>query len=292
MLKKLGYIIKSMRPKDWIKNLFVLAPIIYEKLIFDVEIIIIASTGFLIFCIVSGCIYIINDISDIDRDRLHKKNKYRPLASGLISKTQLLIFVFVVLPLILIGSFKLNLQFGYLIIIYIIINLLYSYKLKHIIIIDLFIVCIGFIIRVLSGNILIGSEPSPWIMIAIFFLALFLISSKRRGELLISDIDNKLDLRLALNHYDLKLIDDYILISAIGSILSYAIYTTSDFVFEKFQTKSLYITNIFVVYGVFRYYFLIKSKKIYTNISEIIYDDYPLILTIIIWIITSVIIIN
>tara|TARA_Y100000992_G_C21269735_1_gene495990 strand:+ start:449 stop:1294 length:846 start_codon:yes stop_codon:yes gene_type:complete len=281
-----------MRPKDWIKNLFVLAPIIYEKLIFDVEIIIIASTGFLIFCIVSGCIYIINDISDIDRDRLHKKNKYRPLASGLISKTQLLIFVFVVLPLILIGSFKLNLQFGYLIIIYIIINLLYSYKLKHIIIIDLFIVCIGFIIRVLSGNILIGSEPSPWIMIAIFFLALFLISSKRRGELLISDIDNKLDLRLALNHYDLKLIDDYILISAIGSILSYAIYTASDFVFEKFQTKSLYITNIFVVYGVFRYYFLIKSKKIYTNISEIIYDDYPLILTIIIWIITSVIIIN
>ena len=292
MLKKLGYIIQSMRPKDWIKNLFVLAPIIYEKLIFDVEIIIIASTGFLIFCIVSGCIYIINDISDIDRDRLHKKNKYRPLASGLISKTQLLIFVFVVLPLILIGSFKLNLQFGYLIIIYIIINLLYSYKLKHIIIIDLFIVCIGFIIRVLSGNILIGSEPSPWIMITIFFLALFLISSKRRGELLISDIDNKLDLRLALNHYDLKLIDDYILISAIGSILSYAIYTASDFVFEKFQTKSLYITNIFVVYGVFRYYFLIKSKKIYTNISEIIYDDYPLILTIIIWIITSVIIIN
>ena len=292
MLKKLGYIIQSMRPKDWIKNLFVLAPIIYEKLIFDIEMIFIALAGFLIFCIVSGCIYIINYISDIDRDRLHKKNKYRPLASGLISKTQLLVFIFIVLPLILIGSFKLNFQFGYLIIIYIIINLLYSYKLKHIIILDLFIVCIGFIIRVLSGNVLVGAEPSPWIMITIFFLALFLISSKRRGELLISNIDNKLDLRLSLNHYNLKLIDDYILISAIGSILSYAIYTASDFVFEKFQTKRLYITNIFVVYGIFRYYFLIKSKKIYTNISEIIYDDYPLILTIIIWIITSAIIIN
>ena len=281
-----------MRPKDWIKNLFILVPIIYEKLIFDMEMIIITLKGFLIFCVVSGCIYIINDISDIDRDRLHKKNKFRPLASGLISKTQLQVFIFIVLPLILFSSFKLDLQFGYLIIIYILINLLYSYKLKHIIILDLFIVCTGFIIRVLSGNILVGVEPSPWIMIVIFFLALFLVSSKRRGELLISNANNKLDLRLSLNHYNLKLIDDYILIAAIGSILSYAIYTASDFVFEKFQTKSLYITNIFVIYGIFRYYFLIKSEKIDTNISEVIYDDYPLILTIVVWIVTTAIIIN
>jgi len=291
---KIKYIVDSMRPKDWIKNLFVLSPLIYSQLLNEFDKIIICSLGFLSFSFISGCVYIINDIKDVDKDKYHPINRERPLAAGKINKSILIIVVSIISPLAILFSFILDSSFGLIIFIYFFINILYSFKLKNIIILDIIIISLGFVLRVLGGGILVNIYPSPWVIITTFCLAMFLGCSKRRTELeLIQNKEmNKINQRETLNEYTIELIDKFLVIMASGSIISYAIYCASDYAYDKFQTYNLIYTTIFVINGIFRYYYLIMIRKTGLQVNNIILHDIPFIINIIAWICTTIIIIG
>ena len=288
------YLIKTMRPKDWVKNIFVLSPLIYSQLLDDLGKVVSCLMGFVLFCLISGCVYIINDINDVFRDKLHPINKLRPLAAGKINKKQLFITVSFILPISIIASYKLNLLFGIIISIYLLMNIFYSIKLKNIIIIDIFIISLGYVLRVLGGGILVDIDPSPWVIISTFFLALFLSCSKRRGEIQLVEksIIDKNTQRETLKKYTIELLDKYLIIMGAGAIISYAIYTASDYTFNKFNTYNLIYTTIFVIYGIFRYYYLIMEKEIVISPNKIIFCDIPLIINLFLWIITTIVIIG
>ena len=283
-----------MRPKDYLKNIFVLSPLIYSKLLNNFDKLQICFTGFILFCLVSGCVYIINDITDIKIDKLHPINSRRPLASGRISIRSLLIAISVIIPLSLIFSYKINLLFGLIISFYFIINLFYSIKLKKIIIIDILIISIGFVLRVLAGGALVGILPSPWVVISTFFIALFLSCAKRRGIVLlieknILNIDSQ---RESIKKYSIKLLDNYLFISGSGAIISYAMYTASDHAFIKYNTYNLIYTVIFVIFGIFRYYYLMIIEEVTISPTDLLLTDNQLKINLVLWIITSIFIIG
>ena len=288
------YIIKTMRPKDWVKNIFVLSPLIYSQLLDDFGKVVSCLMGFVLFCLISGCVYIINDLKDVFRDKLHPINKLRPLAAGKINKKQLFIAVSFISPISIIASYKLNFLFGIIISIYLLMNIFYSIKLKNIIILDIFIISLGYVLRVLGGGILVDIDPSPWVVMATFFLALFLSCSKRRGEIQLveKNIIDKTTQRKTLKKYTIELLDQYLIIMGSGAIISYAIYTASDYTFDKFNTHNLIYTTIFVIYGIFRYYYLIMVKEIVISPNEILFRDIPLIINLFMWIITTIVIIG
>ncbi|MCX7877788.1 MAG: UbiA family prenyltransferase, partial [Ignavibacteria bacterium] len=175
--------IKLIRLKQWIKNFFVFAPLLFSKHIFHLEYLIPAVLAFFIFSLSSSAVYIINDIIDAESDRVHPKKKYRPIASGEISTKQALIFFLIIILLIITGLFFTNHLFAAVIVVYFITNFLYSFKVKSIVLLDVFFISFGFMLRVLGGAAAISVPISNWMVLTTIFISLFLAISKRRGEL-------------------------------------------------------------------------------------------------------------
>jgi 4-hydroxybenzoate polyprenyltransferase len=236
--------------------------------------------AFLTFCIISGVAYIINDIADVERDREHPKKRNRPIASGKLGVKEAAISAIILALGSLAASFYLNLFLGLIVLAYFLLNLSYSFCLKNIIIIDVFIIASGFVFRAIAGAAAIQVKISPWLVISTLFLALFLALSKRRAELTLLAKEAP-GHRSILREYSFSLLDQMIMVTSTVSIVSYALYT-----FGSVHSDKLMWTIPFVVYGIFRYMYLINQKGKGGSLEEILFNDKPFLINIILWLAT------
>ena len=286
------HLIKLARPKQWVKNLFVFAPLLFSKHIFEPGYVINSLEAFITFCFVSSAVYIINDILDVESDRAHPKKKYRPIASGEINIKQAIIFLIVLLVIVILTFFFQNPAFIFLAVLYFITNLFYSIKIKSVVLLDVFFISFGFMLRVLGGAAAISVPVSSWMVLTTIFISLFLAISKRRGEL--SQVINQENIekqRPVLKEYSVEFADQLNTIAAAGTIISYALYTVSERTVATFGTEKLIYTTPFVIYGIFRYMYLIHRKNLGESPTSLVTKDIPIMLNVLCWFIVCVLII-
>ncbi|MGH2574107.1 MAG: decaprenyl-phosphate phosphoribosyltransferase [Ignavibacteria bacterium] len=285
-------LIRLSRPKQWFKNFFVFAPLLFSKHMFDLYYVIQSLETFVVFCMASSSVYILNDIMDVESDRAHPKKKYRPIASGEISVRQavvFLIFIFVLIGLLLLIQ---KIEVSVIILLYIFANLVYSYKIKSVVLLDVFFISFGFMIRVLGGAAAISVSLSSWMILCTIFISLFLAISKRRAEL--SQIVNQENIekqRKVLKDYSVEFADQLNTIAAAGTIISYALYTVSERTVSTFGTGRLIYTTPFVIYGIFRYMYLIHKKNLGESPTSIISKDIPILINVLVWFVACILII-
>lgn len=282
--------IKLIRITNWFKNIFVFVPLVFSKHLFEKEFFIPSLIAFFSFSLAASFVYVINDIFDAEKDSLHPTKKNRPIASGVISKNSAMIFsviIFLVLiPLLIISK---NYFFISIIIAYILINYFYSRILKEIVIVDIFCIAIGFMLRIIGGAVIISVYISSWLILTTLFLSLFLAVMKRRAEL--SSISETRKQRTVLEDYSISFIDQISAITASGVIISYALYTVADRTIIMFGSEYFVVTTLFVVFGIFRYMFLVINKNIGENIVDALFKDVPMIINLILYVFISLIII-
>jgi 4-hydroxybenzoate polyprenyltransferase len=280
---------KSLRPAQWIKNFFIFAPLIFSMNIQNWPLVSRATAAFFLFCFLSGSVYILNDLLDREEDRFHPLKSQRPIASGKLRPSWAIsAFVFIA-GLSLVGAYLLNTAFFISVIIYLILQISYSFHLKHVVILDVFIIAFGFFIRVIAGGLAIEVEISPWLLICTLLLALFLALSKRRHELLL--LDREADVhRPILKEYNPYLLDQMIGVVTASTLISYTLYTISEETIAKFGTKNLIYTVPFVLYGIFRYLYLVHQKSEGGTPESLIIRDKPLLFDICLWIVSAVVI--
>jgi len=286
--------IKLIRLKHWVKNLFVFAPLVFSQFITDIEKIKIEFLTFLAFSFVASATYIINDILDAESDRKHPIKRNRPIASGRIKPSRALFLAFCFLLASTPIMSELPLRASVLIVFYFLLMLAYSLKLKGIVLLDVFIIAFGFMLRVIVGAYSINVVVSKWLFITTLFLSLFLAISKRRMELFFSFQNRESQIseqRKVLDEYTLRFADQMVTITASGAVISYALYTISERTVSIFKTEALIYTTVFVLYGIFRYMYLIYRKNIGENPTDIILSDAPMLINILLWFVSCVIII-
>jgi 4-hydroxybenzoate polyprenyltransferase len=270
-----------MRPKQWTKNVFVFAGLVFDGQLLQVEPFIQTFFGFILLCFASSTVYIINDIADIEQDRQHPKKKLRPLPSGELSVRTAAVSAVVLGVFTLAVSFYLNTLFGAIVLTYILMNLLYSLRLKHVPIIDVMFIASGFVLRVGAGVSLVTVERfSPWLYVCTTLLALFIGFGKRRAELsLLADKANSH--RRVLDGYTISFLDQLIVIVSASTIMAYSLYTFSA---ENLPDNHLMMLTIpFVLYGIFRYLYLIHVEDAGGAPDEVLLTDIPFIITILGW---------
>ncbi len=283
--------LKLLRVPQWIKNLFVFVPLLFSKHFFDKDFLILSLAGFIIFCLTSSLVYIINDIIDIEADRAHPVKKERPLPSGKITKKQASVIALILFLIIIFTGINYNPYFLALIGSYLILNLFYSLKWKHIVLVDIFCIAAGFMIRVIAGAYIINVEVSSWLLLTTMFISLFLAIMKRKSELSNSqNIENSAN-RKVLTDYSLDFTNHISTIAASAVIICYALYTVSQRTVATFGNENLIYTTPFVVFGIFRYMFLVYMNKQGENTTEIIITDIPMIFNIIFYILTTTLIV-
>lgn len=251
----------ALRPKHWIKNFFIFLPLIFGKKLFVYPINLESVIAFILFCMASSTVYLINDIIDIEKDKIHSTKRFRPIASGKVSIKQGIFMAFILGILSITYSFMLNVHFGYVVIIYIIFNFIYSKMLKDLVIIDVFCIGVFFLLRLISGSIVEGVVLSHWIVVMTVLLTLFLGFNKRRQELMVLEGEAK-NHRHVLNKYNLYFIDQMVTIVTSSIVVTYMLYTVDARTVNEFGTRNLIYSVPFVYYGIFRYLYLIyKIRK-------------------------------
>jgi 4-hydroxybenzoate polyprenyltransferase len=277
------------RPKHWLKNIFVLAPLVFAGRLTHLPALTGALWAFASFCLASSAIYVVNDIQDIDADRNHPRKMHRPLPSAQIGITQAWIWAAALALLSMGASIAIYRQYGYrfeaVLLAYILLNVSYSLWLKHVELVDAFCIATGFVLRVIGGAYAINVEPTGWIIVTTFFLCLFLGFGKRRNEILLLR-DGSVDHRSVLKNYKISLLDQMMVSTGTIAVISYALYTLDRSVIGKFGSDNLYYTVLFVAYGVFRYmYLLIEGKE--GDPTEIVTSDWSLIVNALLWLATA-----
>lgn len=267
-------LLKSTRPRQWLKNLFIFAALVFDRQLTNLNAIAITCAGFLIFCGISGSVYLINDMLDFKTDRKHPTKKNRPIASGRLPINIALAFTILLLILSFSASILLSKSFTYICVMYLVLNLLYSKWLKHIVILDVLIIAFGFVLRVGAGVSLINVERfSPWMYVVTTLLALYLGFGKRRAELTLLNYEASKH-RKVLDGYSIQFLDQLITIVSSTTIIAYSLYTFSAPNLPENHTMMLTIP--FVLYGIFRYLFLIQIKEVGEEPEEVLLSDKPL----------------
>jgi 4-hydroxybenzoate polyprenyltransferase len=280
---KLKAILRSMRPAQWTKNLFVFAALIFAQKFFSGPLLLKSLAAFLVFCLISGGLYIFNDLRDREEDRAHPKKSQRPIARGDVSSSAALAAFLLLDGGSLVAAFFLNRYFFIAVLVYVLLQLAYSLKLKQVVILDIFVIAAGFVIRVVAGGLVIAVPISSWLLICTTLLALFLAMSKRRHELVLLE-DRATDHRPILKEYSAYLLDQMIAVVTASTLIAYCLYTISAETVEKFGTEHLVWTSAFVLYGIFRYLYLVHQKGKGGSPEELVLQDKPLLLNIVLWI--------
>ena len=283
--------LKLIRISQWIKNFFVFVPLLFSQHLFDKDFFITALLAFVVFCLASSFIYVINDIIDIAADKSHPVKKNRPLPSGLISKQSAYIVAIVLAVIIIILLLQLNEEFNVFVIAFVLLNIFYSFWFKHIVILDVFSIALGFSIRVLAGAVVISVPISSWLILTTMFISLFLGVMKRHSELILVAESENAPSRKVLSQYSLNFADQMATVAAAGVIICYALYTVSERTLSSFGTENLIYTTPFVVYGIFRFMYLEYISNKGDNTTKIVFSDLQIILTVIIYTVTTVLII-
>jgi 4-hydroxybenzoate polyprenyltransferase len=274
-------IIKTMRPKQWLKNGFIFAAIIFDKQLLTLEPLLNTIAGFFLLGIGASAVYFINDLADLEQDRLHPKKRFRPMASGALPLAVGRVMAVTFLIVALGAGFALNTNFGIIISIYLIMNFFYSFWLKHVPIIDVLVLASGFVLRVGAGVALITVERfSPWLYVCTSLLALFIGLGKRRSELVLL-AEGANTHRRVFDHYTVPFLDQLIIIVSSTTVIAYSLYTFSA---ENLPNNHLMMLTIpFVIYGIFRYLYLINIEDAGGAPEELVFSDWPLLATIFLW---------
>jgi 4-hydroxybenzoate polyprenyltransferase len=275
-----------MRPKQWVKNLFIFAPLVFAEQLLVFPYILKTCAAFFCFCLLSGCVYILNDIMDLEKDRMHPVKRFRPLASGQVKVSLAQAFAVVLFLMSMSLAFYLDLYFGIISCVYFLMNVAYSFHLKNVVIVDVFIVASGFFLRVLGGAEVIDVHVSSWLLVCTILLALFLAFSKRRHELVILEHEATQH-RKILAEYSPYFLDQMISVVTASIVVCYLLYTIAEETVTKFETRALIITVPFVLYGIFRYLYLVHQKEGGGNPTTELLSDRPLMVNMALWIITA-----
>ena len=298
-LSVLVELLRAMRPKDWLKNSFILIAIVFsqDRLWLRLESVLTIAAAFVLFCMVASAIYLINDLVDIEKDRRHPKKCRRPLASGRLSPAVAVIAAIVLLATALPLGFLIDrggatlvqqLDFGIVLITYLLVQgLAYSYYLKHIIILDIFTIAAGFVLRTVGGAMVLNIPITPWLLICMGLLALFLGLAKRRAELVLLQ-GGAGEHRRILDEYSLPLLDQMMSIVTAATIIAYTLFTSTATTLPLEPFPVMMITVPFVIYAIFRYLYLIYRRDGGGNPADLLLKDLPLSICIVLWGITSV----
>jgi 4-hydroxybenzoate polyprenyltransferase len=287
----LGQVVKSMRVYQWTKNLVLFAGIVFTMKFLDPPYARDAVLGFLLFSLAVSGMYILNDLFDVERDRLHPTKRLRPIAAGRLPAGVAVGAAFLLLALGLGGSLWIGLRFGLTAVAYVALTFTYSIFLKRVVLLDVVTIAVGFVLRAAAGVQLVrdraipGGEEivlSPWLLVCAFFLALFLAIGKRRHELAILEGDASRH-RAALGSYTAHLLDQLVAVVTSATVLAYSVYTIAPETLAKFHGRPLYLTIPFVLYGIFRYLYLMYAEDKGGNPSEHLLRDRATLVNIILW---------
>ncbi|MFD0671304.1 decaprenyl-phosphate phosphoribosyltransferase [Cohnella sp. GCM10027633] len=256
-----------MRPKQWTKNLLLFAAVIFSIRSVDSLMFLQTLGAFILFCLVSGCVYILNDYMDREADRNHPEKRFRPLASGAVNANAALAAGTVIALSSFISSFYLDKEFAIVLSLYFLLNIAYSFKLKHVVIFDIMCIAVGFVLRAIGGGLLIDVKLTPWFLLCILLLSLFLAISKRRYELVMLQGD-KGSHRKVLEHYSADLLNQMNSIVTAATIVCYSLFT-----FSSGHSEYLTLTIPIVLYGIFRYLYLIHMHQAGGKPEKILLED-------------------
>ncbi|MGE5544149.1 MAG: decaprenyl-phosphate phosphoribosyltransferase [Bacillota bacterium] len=287
---KLTAVIKLIRVKQWVKNLFVFAPLVFSLQLFNIPLLLKTVAAFFAFSLVSGSLYAMNDIVDLDRDKYHPRKQNRPLPAGLLTIPQAAITGGICLGCGAFLALWLDMAVAGILTVYLLMNIYYSLWGKNIIILDTMLIAVGFVLRVLAGAYAIAVPPSSWMLVATFFLALLLGMGKRYNELRLMREDSA-NHREVLEEYNEPLLRQLFGVASSATVVAYALYTMDPEVIAAFQTENLVFTLPFVVFGVFRYLYLVFKHELGGDPTELVYKDRTLLVTVVLWIISVVILI-
>jgi 4-hydroxybenzoate polyprenyltransferase len=283
--KTLSAYTRLIRPKQWLKNVFVFAPLIFARELFTGAFVN-ALLAFAAFSLTASAVYIVNDIADMEADRAHPEKRFRPLAAGTLGKREAIGLMVVLLALVTLLIWHMDSRFIVLLALYFLLNLGYSFKFKEIVLLDVFIIAAGFMLRVLGGAYAISVKVSTWIVLCSLFISLFLGFAKRRGELVQSS--HSPQERKVLSLYKIDFIDQMLTIAAAGAVISYALYTVAPRTIEMFGTERMIYTTVFVIYGVFRYLYIIHTSSANENPTNAVTSDFTIVGTGILWILSCI----
>lgn len=272
----------SLRPSQWTKNLLIFAGLMFGQRLLDPRSVAEACAAFAIFCALSGVVYLVNDVADRDADRLHPLKRRRPIASGAVSPGLALGTALTLAVVALTASWLLRPAFALVALGYVLLQSLYSGPLKHMVIIDVLTIAIGFVLRAVAGAVAIDVPISHWLLIVTVLLALFLALSKRRHELVLL-AGGATSHRRILEEYSPYLLDQMIGVVTASTLISYVIYTVSPETVQKFHTDWLGLTFIFPLYGIFRYLYLVHQKEGGGSPSDMLLTDRPLLVCVALW---------
>jgi 4-hydroxybenzoate polyprenyltransferase len=272
-ISQMAGLVKLMRPKQWVKNGFVLAPMVFAGAFLNADAIYHAILAMLLFCVASSATYIINDLHDIEQDRCHpKKSKTRPLAAGIVSVPVAIILLVLLYALLILGWFIAP-KVVLVIAAYLVLNIAYTFVLKHQPVVEIFTIAIGFVLRVYAGAMALNVPVSSWMFITTMCLALYLAAIKRRQEL----GQNGINSRKVLEHYSVQLVDRYAEMSATGAIVFYSMFVMS-------AKPALIITIPFVLFGLFRYWYVVDALDGGESPTDVLLADWQLLLTVLLWV--------
>lgn len=282
-------VVLSLRPRQWVKNLFVFAGLIFSQSLFT-PLVWPATAAFVIFCALSGAIYLFNDLADVEKDRLHPTKRRRPIASGALSvRAGITIGVLMVLGS-LVAAYVLSPRFGIVATVYAVLLTAYSVWLKHMVILDVLTVAAGFVLRAIAGAAAIRVQISGWLVICTILVALFLALGKRRHEYLSLHGDAAAH-RPILAEYSEPFLDQMVAVVTASTVTAYALYTMSPETMTKFHTRWLPLTLPFVLYGIFRYLYLLYRRELGGNPSDLLLSDRALLINTVLWMFALLVII-
>jgi 4-hydroxybenzoate polyprenyltransferase len=283
-------LILSLRPAQWTKNLIVFAGLVFSLKLFEAAAILTSIEAFVIFCALSGLVYLMNDVMDRDSDRRHPTKSQRPIASGDLPVPVAIWAAAVIAAIALTGSFMLGWRFGAIAAGYVILQALYSGPLKHVVIIDVLSIAIGFVLRAIAGAVVLNVVISHWLFVCTILLALFMALAKRRHELVLL-ADDATSHRPILGEYSAYLLDQMIAVVTASTLIAYIFYTISPETEQKFGTSWLGLTIPFPLYGIFRYLYLVHKRELGGSPADLLLNDRPLLACVTFWVLAVVLII-
>jgi 4-hydroxybenzoate polyprenyltransferase len=283
-------LILTLRPSQWTKNFLVFAPLIFAVKLFDAVSLARSVAGFAVFCALSSVVYLVNDVMDREADRQHPTKRMRPIAAGEVPVRVAVATAVAIAAVALTAAFLLGWQFGAVSAGYLVLQTLYSGPLKHIVIVDVLTIAIGFVLRAIAGALVIDVVVSHWLFVCTILLALFLALAKRRHELVLL-ADGARGHRPILDEYSAYLLDQMIGVVTASTLISYIFYTISPETEQKFGTSWLGLTIPFPLYGIFRYLYLVHRREGGGSPSDLLLNDRPLLACVTLWVVAVVLII-
>ena len=279
----------SLRPKQWMKNLLLFAALLFSQNFFDPKMVALTVLAFLCFCAMSSGVYLMNDIQDLESDRLHPIKRLRPIAAGELAERTAFWASVALMGGGLGASFVLNFTFGASAAIYLAVQLSYTWRLKAVVILDVFCIAAGFVIRAVAGGLVISVPISSWLIVCAIMLSLFLALSKRRHEIVVLESEASSH-RGSLRDYSPVLLDQMIAVVTASTLMSYTLYTLSDVTTAKFGNDNLKYTIPFVLYGILRYLYLVHQREGGGQPEKLLLTDKPLLINIALYVATVVLV--